>query len=319
MSFLLEALNRKQTEQQTSPRGEQLAQPTFVAYAPESSPNRLIYAVIALAVLLALSVGFILGQFGLSSITSQPALQKQPIPTSQAHTQRTQLNTNLTQAKDISLIQPDVSPTVESLSEENEKLNQKLSEIEAKISTLQTPKKMPAEPQPASIVAKSASTTETAYEWDSKKGISKVPTEIQKLREITKPVQDTQVRSQEPELVEELPLEDVSPELVRSFQAAMQASSSPQEREPHQSNRVTDLHDMPVSFVKDVPRLAFQTHIFATDENQRWIKVNDKTLQEKQWITADIQIRRIEQNHVIMRMYGEDFSLPALTTWEGMP
>ena len=76
-----------------------------------------------------------------------------------------------------------------------------------------------------------------------------------------------------------------------------------------------DIRTLDVALQRQIPALQFEAHVYATSVNQRWVKVNGKTLQEGQWVTADIRIREITPQYVLLEMGAELFSVPALSSW----
>ena len=64
----------------------------------------------------------------------------------------------------------------------------------------------------------------------------------------------------------------------------------------------------------DAP-LRFEAHIYASEPKQRWVKVNGKDLQEGQWVTADIQLKEITPQYVLLQTGRQMFSMEALTEW----
>ncbi|RVU40383.1 hypothetical protein EOE67_07165 [Rheinheimera riviphila] len=115
----------------------------------------------------------------------------------------------------------------------------------------------------------------------------------------------------------ELTAADVSDELRSKFALALEQSDPmPQ----HQS--VTD-HAAPARDIqtldellkRQIPPLRFEAHIYASEPKQRWVKVNGKDLQEGQWVTADIQLKEITPQYVLLQTGRQMFSMQALTEW----
>lgn len=109
----------------------------------------------------------------------------------------------------------------------------------------------------------------------------------------------------------------VSAELRDKFASALQASeqsTAPASR-ARQPAPATDIKHLDLQLQRQIPPLRFDAHVFATTATQRWVKVNGKTLQEGQWVTADIRIREISAQYVLLEMGQTLFSMPALSSW----
>lgn len=116
----------------------------------------------------------------------------------------------------------------------------------------------------------------------------------------------------------ELEQSDVSAELRGKFESALAAADSPQQRKQE-----INYHDVPAQDInqlddllqRQLPSLRFEAHVYATDAKQRWIKVNGKDLQQGQWVTADIQVKEILPQYVVLQFNQVQFSVEALTDW----
>jgi hypothetical protein len=116
----------------------------------------------------------------------------------------------------------------------------------------------------------------------------------------------------------ELEQSDVSAELRDKFESALAAADSPQQRKQE-----INYHDVPAQDInqlddlmqRQLPSLRFEAHVYATDAKQRWIKVNGKDLQQGQWVTADIQVKEILPQYVVLQFNQVQFSVEALADW----
>lgn len=116
----------------------------------------------------------------------------------------------------------------------------------------------------------------------------------------------------------ELEQSDVSAELRGKFESALAAADEPQRRKQE-----INYHDVPALDInqlddllqRQLPSLRFEAHVYATDANQRWIKVNGKDLQQGQWVTADIQVKEILPQYVVLQFNQVQFSVEALADW----
>ncbi len=116
----------------------------------------------------------------------------------------------------------------------------------------------------------------------------------------------------------ELEQSDVSAELRGKFESALAAGDSTQLRKQQ-----INYHDVPAQDInqlddllqRQLPSLRFEAHVYATDAKQRWIKVNGKDLQQGQWVTADIQVKEILPQYVVLQFNQTQFSVEALADW----
>jgi general secretion pathway protein B len=113
------------------------------------------------------------------------------------------------------------------------------------------------------------------------------------------------------------PVTEVSAELRDKFASALKASehgSSSATPRRHEAP-APDVRELDVQLQQQIPPLRFEAHVYATSANQRWVKVNGKTLQEGQWVTADIRINEIMPQFVLLQRGGQLFSMQALSAW----
>ena len=114
------------------------------------------------------------------------------------------------------------------------------------------------------------------------------------------------------------PEAEISGELRDKFASALKAtentSANTSALRSHNAP-ATDINSLDIQLQQQIPALRFDAHVYATAANQRWVKVNGKTLQEGQWVTADIRIKEITPQYVLMELGTQLFSMAALTEW----
>lgn len=76
-----------------------------------------------------------------------------------------------------------------------------------------------------------------------------------------------------------------------------------------------DVGMLDLTLQRQLPKLRFEAHVYATQPAQRWVKVNGKSLQEGQWITADVRLREITPQYVLLEFGQQLFSMRALSEW----
>lgn len=115
-----------------------------------------------------------------------------------------------------------------------------------------------------------------------------------------------------------LPAPEVSAELRDKFASALKATeNTATDKSILRSHNApaTDVRSLDVQLQQQIPPLRFDAHVYATSVSQRWVKVNGKTLQEGQWVTADIRIKEITPQYVLLELGTQLFSMTALSEW----
>ncbi|REL36493.1 AAA family ATPase [Thalassotalea euphylliae] len=110
-------------------------------------------------------------------------------------------------------------------------------------------------------------------------------------------------------------LEGVSPELLAKVQQAVDDTEQQQPLVPAASESpVPSLLDMPSHIQNSVPAMTFEVHIFATDGNG-WVRVNGRERYEGDVVAGRVVLAQINQEDVVLELDGQQFSLPALSSW----
>ena len=112
----------------------------------------------------------------------------------------------------------------------------------------------------------------------------------------------------------------VSAELRDKFASAIEATEDSRRSNTVQRSAAAparDINSLERQLQQQIPPLRFDAHVYATTASQRWVKVNGKTLQEGQWVTADIRIKEITPQFVLLQWGSQLFSMAALTEWPG--
>lgn len=110
---------------------------------------------------------------------------------------------------------------------------------------------------------------------------------------------------------------EVSSELRDKFASALKATEQSGRNPARRTNDApaVDISELDISLRQQIPALRFDAHVYATTPSQRWVKVNGKTLQEGQWVTADIRIKEITPQFVLLQQGNQLFSMAALSAW----
>lgn len=120
-------------------------------------------------------------------------------------------------------------------------------------------------------------------------------------------------------LSSELDYSAVSDDLQQRFEIALQGSTKQDKVSSIEvSHDGRDLHEMAIKFQKKVPGIRYETHLYSSIAQERWIKVNGKKLKEGQFDSqGKIQLLEIQPNRSIFRLGRQSFSLESLTDWKG--
>jgi general secretion pathway protein B len=123
----------------------------------------------------------------------------------------------------------------------------------------------------------------------------------------------TQNSSDEPFGLDDLDLSGLDPEIARKVAAAM--NNEPSDPRLRNADHIA-LESSESRYRGRLPALNFQTHMYSSDVNRRWIKVNGQELKEGDRLNS-IQLLAIEPQSVTIRFDNDIIDIPALYEWEG--
>jgi len=115
-------------------------------------------------------------------------------------------------------------------------------------------------------------------------------------------------------------VDGVSDDLLARFQTAIDETAQDTSLEDDSDQLqgievdVPSLSDMPAWVQNDLPSLSFEQHIYASD-GESWVKVNGRDRYAGDNISGELVLNHIYAQKVILTFKGEQFSLPALSTW----
>lgn len=153
------------------------------------------------------------------------------------------------------------------------------------------------------------------------------PNELEPTRS-AKPVnsiESTQVESEETEAIN---LSQVPEKLKASFAKAVEASQNQRLENGNTqdktnftvsltaNNHLPLLSEMSTLQTEGIPNMEYQMHIFASDINQRWVRINGKTLYEGQALTSNLTLLEIKQDKIIWRFNDKKFGQLALVDFK---
>jgi general secretion pathway protein B len=64
-----------------------------------------------------------------------------------------------------------------------------------------------------------------------------------------------------------------------------------------------------------LPSMTFSAHMYSSNRDTRWVRVNGRQLYEGEWIEDGLQLVNIEPQRVVLSFQGELFTMAALTDW----
>lgn len=133
------------------------------------------------------------------------------------------------------------------------------------------------------------------------------------------------VAPSEDELIVDTPAEpepepQISEDLLTRFrQAVNQVEDSATATTPvaveQSKENVPRIDQLPAWAMTRLPSMAFSAHMYASVESERWVRVNGLRMVEGDKIDGEVEIVRIEPQHVILNFSGQTFSMAALTDW----
>ena len=128
--------------------------------------------------------------------------------------------------------------------------------------------------------------------------------------------------------LEALDYSELSPQLATQLRAAIAATGDgetlpqllqeerlPSMPEPQAPLSAVTIGELPSSVQDRIPHLNFQTHIYSSAADSRWVKVNGSEAYEGDEIAPGVVLRRIEPREVVFDFESYLISMPALSEW----
>ncbi|PSU30907.1 general secretion pathway protein GspB [Photobacterium lutimaris] len=128
--------------------------------------------------------------------------------------------------------------------------------------------------------------------------------------------------------LEALDYSELSPELASQLRSAIAATGDgetlpqllqeqrmPAMPEPQAPMAAVPIGNLPASVQDRIPALNFQTHIYSSSPNSRWVKVNGSEAYEGDEIASGVTLRRIDPREVVFDFESYLISMPALSEW----
>jgi general secretion pathway protein B len=281
MSYLLDALNKSRGEcnqpaSQTQPVMYQQA-----AFSNDEGVNVYKWISIALALILTLLVGVVLGNRYSLTLTDKAIVQLPVQPTVQS-------------------VQPPVQAAVE-------KVVEKTPPVEEKpvVTVVKTPA-----PEQEQAAEQTQAEPEVPYNEEPM-----VITGEPRKPKPGKALADSGMNAISSDLLQKFNQAIRDSEDVDANYAEIHSQQTDQELETY-FTKVAKITELPTQEQVQIPTLIYETHLYSTDIDQRRVKINGKNLVEQQWINESLQVVEIQRQFLILEMGHSRFSLPALTDWE---
>ncbi|MCQ1059042.1 general secretion pathway protein GspB [Photobacterium sp. DNB23_23_1] len=128
--------------------------------------------------------------------------------------------------------------------------------------------------------------------------------------------------------LEALDYSELSPELASQLRSAIAATGDggtlpqllqeerlPSMPKPQEPMAAVSIGALPASVQDRIPALNFQTHIYSSVPNSRWVKVNGSEAYEGDEIAPGVILRRIDPREVVFDFESYLISMPALSEW----
>lgn len=330
MSYLLDALKKANGEEPVSSPSVQTAAPA--SHVPSSS-NGYQWLSVVLAILLALTIGYLVGTKW-SWVEQQIIVQPQAVPVVSSQPAVTTVpNETMTEKPQPSLpasspieTQPNKAVNTTSLSNNSEIMGKSEGTIAAHDSlndshSVNAVLDQAEQATDALVLPEEKAATKTLVVTKNEGSDDIVVQEAEPL------LQENEVMlgyvpedmQKEDEQLGAMNLDDVSPQLLAHFRMAVEDSrTGDTDQDPVFETDVVAIHELGRSLQARIPAMSFTTHIYATDPSERWVKINGKTIKEGQWMSSSLQLIDINPQYIVMAIDGRKFTLAALTDWDGI-
>ncbi|MFN1551544.1 general secretion pathway protein GspB [Vibrio natriegens] len=114
--------------------------------------------------------------------------------------------------------------------------------------------------------------------------------------------------------LDDIDLSSLSPDLAMKVENALSKSGSSTSQ---RSTPVNDLEGNAQQWQGRLPALNLQTHMYASDSQRRWVKINNVEYHQGDVVDGQVTLKEIQPQAVIVEFEGEQIRIPALYEWEG--
>ncbi len=114
--------------------------------------------------------------------------------------------------------------------------------------------------------------------------------------------------------LDDIDLSSLSPDLAMKVENALSRRGEP---ESQRSLPVNDLEGNAQRWQGRLPALNLQTHMYASDSQRRWVKINNVEYHQGEIVDGQVTLKEIQPQAVIIEFQGEQIRIPALYEWKG--
>lgn len=75
------------------------------------------------------------------------------------------------------------------------------------------------------------------------------------------------------------------------------------------------IDQLPAAILGQIPPMSFSAHMYASNPQDRWVRVNGRRLSEGDLITEDLSIVEIAPENIVLTFKGSRFTMNALSDW----
>ncbi|AUI85253.1 hypothetical protein BS333_01965 [Vibrio azureus] len=121
----------------------------------------------------------------------------------------------------------------------------------------------------------------------------------------------------------DLDLSSLSPELASTVESVLNNNDDYLSNEPYSDSSasaamsISQLEKEQEKWRGRLPALNFQIHIYSSDAQRRWVKINDVEYHQGDLIDNQIMLKEINAHGVIIEFQGEQISIPSTYQWKG--
>ncbi|PKG40583.1 general secretion pathway protein GspB [Psychromonas sp. Urea-02u-13] len=131
--------------------------------------------------------------------------------------------------------------------------------------------------------------------------------------------------SREKGIEKSMATEEPSTDLQKRFELALLLTDIEQNENPTDEfteeegmNDGSDIREMSSAFQDKVPFIRYDSHMYSSVVNDRWIRINGETLKEGEFdSTGQLELLEIQPQRSIFRLERQSFSVESLTDWKG--
>ncbi|WP_428773014.1 general secretion pathway protein GspB [Vibrio sp.] len=117
--------------------------------------------------------------------------------------------------------------------------------------------------------------------------------------------------------LQDIDLSGLSPELAQRVESVLEDSQPAETSSEPASQSALNLATQGAGLRGKLPAMNFQTHVYSSNENKRWVKINGVEYSQGDRISADVELVAIEPRACLIRYAGQLIQVPALYDWRG--